>query len=127
MKPFSLTHHCSTRAHCRACRDAGPAGDAFRADKEEAFGGMGECPLRLPIGHPGPWPDANQGEPERTKANNRIPGPGTALAAVLRWCGIKPWEGCACESRKRQMDGWGWWGCVRNVGTIWKWIMTPKS
>lgn len=49
---WTETPHCESRAHCPACRT-----DArFRADVVERYGDF-ECPLGLPIGHTGEYPE----------------------------------------------------------------------
>lgn len=58
---FVDTNHCTSRGHCRACRDTGPVGESFRAAIETVFAPPDgwECPHGIPWGHvPTPVPDS---------------------------------------------------------------------
>jgi hypothetical protein len=44
--------------------------------------------------------------------------PGTALARILFLAGVYQSAECGCESYARQMDDWGWAGCVERKNQI---------
>jgi len=49
--------------------------------------------------------------------------PGDLLAWMIhRVTGITPGPACSCRTRQRQMNEWGWLGCLRNRATILAWI-----
>lgn len=50
-------------------------------------------------------------------------GPGSVLKAAIKAAtGEVPSPNCACTARARQMNAWGWTGCIRNRKTILKWL-----
>lgn len=50
--------------------------------------------------------------------------PGTELASIIAFMGIKPSKGCDCQKRADMMDSWGADGCELNQGVITGWLMS---
>lgn len=67
---------------------------------------------------------------ERHASRNGMPSkpgslarPGDLLAWMIhRVTGVTPGPACSCRTRQRQMNEWGWIGCLRNRATILAWI-----
>jgi hypothetical protein len=72
------TSHCESRVHCRACR----TDPAFRASVEKSFGPF-DCPLGLPVGHGGPWPEPTPPtEPRRRGGCGERPASGGRTSCI---------------------------------------------
>lgn len=62
----------------------------------------------------------------------RLFGPGTVLADMLKRLGFKESSSCQCRQRQSQMNAWGPDGCRENLETIIGWLveqapsLTPK-
>ena len=48
--------------------------------------------------------------------------PGGLIRAISQELQIEDLEGCGCETMCRQMNGWGWQGCLRNAPTLIQWF-----
>lgn len=53
--------------------------------------------------------------------NVRVPV-GSMLKAKIGALGLTPKSGCKCNARARQMDVWGYDGCVEHRGEIVSWL-----
>ena len=49
-------------------------------------------------------------------------GPGTELARLLWWFGLKDRPECPCKAKARQMDHWGPEKCLQNLDRIVRWL-----
>jgi len=68
---------------------------------------------------PGQRPPKETPPPIRFK---RPEGPGTQLAKVFEWFGIRPVPGCKCAEHIKQMNEWGPDECLKRIPEILNWL-----
>lgn len=59
---------------------------------------------------------------EQVAAQTRRGGPGTELARLLEWWGVKAEASCTCKARAAQMDRAGVEWCETNIESIADWL-----
>lgn len=131
-KEFARTTHCTSGQHCLTCRALDVHGRNFRGkiqanfstperdpsveDDPTAFA----CPHGKLWGHttpPVPGGDdraAKLPDAAPSRARRRFPGPGTALALLIKWLTLGRLKPCPrCNSKRGALDRLGWRGLWR--------------
>lgn len=125
--PFYESPVCASRAHCAACRNQSPAGQAWREQiaKLYQFDPHGNCPhgiaWSITIDPAKPLAPAVASQPV-IPCEGRINEPGSLIKAIFHALGIAPTSDCGCEAFCRQMNQWGWKGCLKERKAIVAWF-----
>jgi hypothetical protein len=119
--------HCDKKIFCSTCR----SDRNWRSSIAEAYTSPSglvdwECPLGVP------WPENYETNNDTTVHYGDkdfatiTSGPGSKLAEMIRAVtGEKPCA--ACLERAKQMNEWGWMGCIRNAKTIYGWLKEEQE
>lgn len=67
-------------------------------------------------------PGQNKNEPFHHAKKVKVEKVGDILHSTLKTFGIKPKEGCSCNSYRLQMNTWGVEGCIKNKDKIVEWL-----